>query len=400
MADKPTEMDLRFKRTRRRLRGLRSRAVLWLEGKEARARGWELFSVGGTGALTIGLFLIVEPKHHYWWLWALFWLSLASFLAGLTVMVTRAVHSRRVKKRVGERVARLVKTADSKVTQWTDGEEEAELYGTATLDIKPRVNLEGGTLIDASASPNPKPPEPGIDAPGEHTATTRDPCGGEDIERRTFEREHRAHPGVADVGVEAHGANDPPTRERPLSSLGRTFRRLNEAAASSFAPTGREILDAAIDAAIHEPPGDPEAGADEQQQATSAENASESEPEILVIDNPDADWSNWPERIRHGVRLRIQRPRGDRGRIDSCQVTRIADGRTWTYVPGMTPMGPMLPVGLGLNTADHEVEFPRGFQGAGSRAQSGRYMYRWTAVYGESAIPTSSDTVAEGEFSI
>jgi hypothetical protein len=63
-------------------------------------------------------------------------------------------------------------------------------------------------------------------------------------------------------------------------------------------------------------------------------------------------------------------------------------------------MGPTPLSVFGLDTFPHEVEFPRDFQGAGTRARQGEYVFQWSAIYGKSVTPTSSDTVAEGEFSI
>jgi hypothetical protein len=62
-------------------------------------------------------------------------------------------------------------------------------------------------FLDIPSRPKPKVAQPGIDDPGEHETRTKDATGGEDIERRTYEREHIAHAGVAGVTAIAYDAS-------------------------------------------------------------------------------------------------------------------------------------------------------------------------------------------------
>jgi hypothetical protein len=124
--------------------------------------------------------------------------------------------------------------------------------------------------------------------------------------------------------------------------------------------------------------------------------------EAEVVFDPDADWPNQLERIRHGVRLSIQRPKGDRGRIASCTVTRVADGRTFTHRPGdMGALGASSTAFLGLDTSAYQIDFPHDFRPRAIPPAPGDYTYRWTAQYAANPLIDSvEDEVATGGFSI
>ncbi len=188
--------------------------------------------------------------------------------------------------------------------------------------------------------------------------------------------------GVEDEEPPAATPNTLVPPPRGPSPLGRSLQQINEMTAKAFAPTGKKILDAAIDAAMHERP--------------------EPEPEIpAVVADPDADWPNQCDRIRGGMRLRIQRPPRDSGLLLDC-VVRDSGGRSWRWGTSILVPMPGVLVGRDMNRAS--TDFPHHFAGgqAAMPLPKGTYTYRWRAEYGNDLLagPSSTDVVARGEFSI
>jgi hypothetical protein len=108
----------------------------------------------------------------------------------------------------------------------------------------------------------------------------------------------------------------------------------------------------------------------------------------------EGGWTFFNAATDGGVRLSINRPNGERGRISSCIVEK--DGRKWMFRTGSFPF-----TNLGKDLPDCSVDFPAQFPRKRKDPQltPGWYSFRWVVAYGAFLIeePTYR-TVVRGSF--